>query len=328
LHAGVSPGVEIGRYLTEVAHFPHSAPLLGYIEYHGGDGALYTLALLHSFITNQGDGWDFTLNYLVRFLEERVTQVPLPSDAHGLYLALVKTLATRTAQLHAVLAQAASQPELAPEPITARDVSAWRRAARSALAGALKVLGERGQLPQSIAADAERVLSRRATLLRSIGAASGSAPRGMKIRCHGDYHLRQVLLKRNDFVITDFESSPEAGARLKRSKFSPLTDVASMLRSFAYARRTALQQCSLIAANDRSRWDPHLEDWEQQTRGAFLSTYDEIARARGLYPTFADAAPLLRLFELQGACADLRQELLARPEWAVVPLRVLAALPV
>ncbi|MBV8911154.1 MAG: maltose alpha-D-glucosyltransferase [Gammaproteobacteria bacterium] len=327
LHAGVSPGVEIGRYLTEVARFPHSAPLLGYIEYHGEDGVPYTLALLHSFITNQGDGWDFSVNYLVRFLEERVTQVPLPPDAHGLYLALVRTLATRTAQLHAVLAQATSQPELAPEPITAKDVSAWRRSARSVMAAALKILGERGPLPHSIAAEAERVLSRRTTLLRSIGAAAESAPRGMKIRCHGDYHLRQVLLKRNDFVITDFESSPEECAGLKGGKSSPLADVASMLRSFAYARRTALQQCSLIAAEDRSRWDLQLEDWEQQTRGAFLSTYDEIARASGLYSAFADAAPLLRIFELQWACADLRQELPARPEWALVPLRVLAALP-
>jgi maltose alpha-D-glucosyltransferase/alpha-amylase len=327
LHAGVSPGVEIGRYLTEVAHFPHSAPLLGYIEYQGADGTPYTLALLHSFITNQGDGWDFTVNYLVRFLEERVTQVPLPPDAHGLYLSLVKTLATRTAQLHAVLAQATSQPELAPEPISARDVAAWQRAARSAIAAALKMLAERARSPQSITAEAERVLSRRATLLRSIGTSSGSAPRGLKIRCHGDYHLRQVLFKRNDFVITDFESSPDAGAGLKRSKSSPLTDVASMLRSFAYARRGALEQCSLISAEDRSRWDPQLEEWEQQTRSAFLSTYDEIARSSGLYPSFAHAAPLLRLFELQAACADVRRELLGRPEWAVVPLRVLAGLP-
>jgi len=263
----------------------------------------------------------------VRFLEERVTQLPLPAGAHGLYLALVKTLATRTAQLHAVLAGATSEPGLAPEPISSSDLAAWRRSARSAATAALKMLAERArELPPAMADDAERLLARRATLLRSIGAATGRAARGLKIRCHGDYHLRQVLLKRNDFVITDFESSPDARA-LQRRKSSSLTDVASMLRSFAYARRTALQQCSLIAADERSRWDGQLDDWEQQTRHAFLSTYDEIARARGLYASFAGAATLLRLFELEAACADLRQELLSRPDWAAVPLRrVLAAL--
>jgi predicted trehalose synthase len=37
-------------------------------------------------------------------------------------------------------------------------------------------------------------------------------------------------------------------------------------------------------------------------------------------------APLLRLFELDTALADLRHELVNRPEWACVPLRRLAAL--
>src|SRR2546430_3720619 len=38
LQPGINPGVEIGRYLTEVAHFPNSAPLAGFIEYRRGDG--------------------------------------------------------------------------------------------------------------------------------------------------------------------------------------------------------------------------------------------------------------------------------------------------
>jgi predicted trehalose synthase len=88
----------------------------------------------------------------------------------------------------------------------------------------------------------------------------------------------------------------------------------------------ALQQCSLIAPEERGRWEPQLDAWEQQTRRAFLSSYDEIARASGLYASLAEAGPLLRLFELETACADLQQELPTRPDWAGVPLRALAAL--
>jgi maltose alpha-D-glucosyltransferase / alpha-amylase len=148
----------------------------------------------------------------------------------------------------------------------------------------------------------------------------------LKIRVHGDYHLRQVLLKRNDFVITDFEGPPEQDVAVQRRRSSPLTDIASMLRSFAYARRMALQQSTLISPDERSRWELQLDEWEQQTRRAFVSTYDEIARPSGLYASFEEMQPLLRLFELQGACADLQQELLSRPDWAGVPLRALAAL--
>jgi predicted trehalose synthase len=88
----------------------------------------------------------------------------------------------------------------------------------------------------------------------------------------------------------------------------------------------ALQQCSLISANDRERWELQLDAWEQQTRNAFLDAYDEGASGSGLYASLTEVTPLLRLFELHGACADLQRELLGRPDWAGVPLRVLAAL--
>jgi len=169
------------------------------------------------------------------------------------------------------------------------------------------------------------VLARRSALLRRLDDREPRAPEGVKIRVHGDYHLRQVLLRRNDFVITDFEGVPDQGVAVQRRRRSPLIDVAGMLRSFAYARRMALQQSSVIPADERGRWEPQLDAWEQQTRRVFISTYDEIARSSGLYASFDQVRPLLRLFELESACADLQQELLARPEWVGVPLRRLAA---
>jgi len=54
--------------------------------------------------------------------------------------------------------------------------------------------------------------------------------------------------------------------------------------------------------------------------------YEEPARAGGLFGSLTEVTPLLRLFELEVACADLQRELLARPDWAAVPLRTLAAL--
>ena len=324
LQPGINPGVEIGRYLTEVAHFPNSVPLAGFIEYRRADGTISTLALLQAFVTNQGDGWDYTVNHLVRFLEERVTP---PADAHGLHLAFMKTLATRTAQLHGALAAASSDPAFAPEPISAEDLSAWRRATRTAATATLQMLIEHATaLPAAAASHAATVLGQRAALLRSIGAASRTAPRGIRTRCHGDYHLGQVLLKRNDFIITDFEGAPGQSVAERRGKHCPLTDVAGMLRSFAYARHMALQQCSLLSAHERGKWEPQLEEWEQQARRVFLASYDESARASGLYASFEEMAPLLRLFELDTALADLRHELVHRVEWAEVPLRRLAAL--
>ena len=86
LQPGLNPELEIGRYLTEVAHFPNIVPVAGAAEYIDQESVTYTVALLQAFVTNQGDGWDYTLDYLARFLEDRRSGVPMVDDAHGLYL--------------------------------------------------------------------------------------------------------------------------------------------------------------------------------------------------------------------------------------------------
>src|SRR5205807_2010985 len=246
---------------------------------------------------------DYTVNHLVRYLEERITGVAPPADAHGLHLALMKTLATRTAELHAALAAPGGDPALAPEPISGDDLAAWYGATREAAAATLETLSERAaDLPPPAAREAATLLARRAALLERLAPREGPAPRGIRIRCHGDYHLGQVLLRRNDFVITDFEGAPDQSVAERRRKRS------------------------LIAAEERASWEPQLDEWESQARRVFLATYDEIARGAGLYASFEEMAPLLALFELDAALGDLRRELASRPEWAEVPLRRLSAL--
>ena len=59
--AGINPELEIGRFLTEKAHFPHVPPLAGSFEYRTEDGTRATLGILQGFVPNQGDAWKFTL---------------------------------------------------------------------------------------------------------------------------------------------------------------------------------------------------------------------------------------------------------------------------
>jgi maltose alpha-D-glucosyltransferase / alpha-amylase len=333
LQPGVNPELEIGRYLTEVARFPNIVPVAGAAEYRGQDGTVMTLALLQAFVMNQGDGWDFTVNYLVRFLEDRRTGAPLPQDAHGLYLALMRTLAVRTAELHVALSRPTNDPAFAPEPITAADIENWRSHAIAEAERTLEVLANSlansaadstAQLLPEVAADADSLLKRRAFLLRRIEAATAAVPKGLKTRRHGDYHLGQVLLRRNDFILVDFEGEPGRTLPERRIKHSPLTDVAGMLRSFAYARRAATLRNPQAAAQN-GRLEPFLEKWEQETRQTFVTAYDEVARANGLYQSLQEVQPLLQLFEIEKALYEVRYELGNRPDWASIPLRSLIA---
>jgi maltose alpha-D-glucosyltransferase/alpha-amylase len=69
LHDGISPELEMGRFLTDVVGFKHCVPVAGSIDFHATDGAVYTLALLQAQVTNQGDAWSHTVDQLARLLE-------------------------------------------------------------------------------------------------------------------------------------------------------------------------------------------------------------------------------------------------------------------
>ena len=324
---GLNPELEMGRFLTEVAKFPHCVPVMGALEYFGDDGQVLTLALMQSYVSNQGDGWDYTLGYVERFLEEcRTTSEPtLPApEAHGGFLALAATLGERTAQLHQALALRSGDAAFDPEPLEAADVTAFRdRATREATDTLALLRAHLSQLPAAVQEDAERLLRQQDALLARIATLDTAAPTGLKTRYHGDYHLGQVLVNGNDFVIIDFEGEPARSFDERRAKSSALRDVAGMLRSFNYARWSGLRRVAQ-SADEVERLEPVARDWEAATRNAFLGAYLD-TMAGGGQSTPVDQR-LLDLFELEKALYELRYELNNRVDWAQVPLQGVLAL--
>jgi maltose alpha-D-glucosyltransferase / alpha-amylase len=316
----------MGRYLTEVAHYPNCAPLAGALEYFGKDGETCLLAMLQGYVANQGDGWTHSLEYVQRHLEQyRTTPAgdAVPLNAHEAYLALIRVLALRTAELHRALAQPSQDSAFAPQPLARADIDAYRERAMEEARGALDLLAS--SLDQLPAADRDRavaVLALRDQLLARIAALSSQEPQGLKIRVHGDYHLGQVLVTRNDFVIIDFEGEPGHTLEQRSAKQSPLRDVAGMLRSFSYVQQSALRKVAHNEAEGQ-RLSPLARAWEVETRAAFLTAYDAAAREAKLYGSEAPqpGSGLLGLFELEKSLYELRYELGNRPSWAGIPLQ-------
>ncbi len=324
LQPGLNPEVEIGRFLTDVAHFAHSIPVAGSVEYVAEDGRQTTLALLQAYVANQGDGWEYTLNYLDRVLEQSPAQTAPPGtavDLHGGYLALIRTLGRRTAELHAAFARKTGDSAFDPEPILPADVTAWTQRAHAGAAAALDRLERRrAALPEAVQATAGAVLARRKEILGRIDAHATDRPAAAKTRLHGDYHLGQVLLVQNDFAIADFEGEPTRTFAERAQKQSPLKDVAGMLRSFDYAMHSALAR----VGPERSEAQPLLatvgREWQRQVRQVFLDGYDEVARAHGLALPRGEGAALLDLFLLEKGFYELRYEVDNRPDWVRIPL--------
>jgi maltose alpha-D-glucosyltransferase/alpha-amylase len=294
LRPGVNPELEVGRFLTEVARFKNCVPVAGAVEYSTGAGEPATLALLQSFVPNQGDGWSYTLDYLQRYLE---TQRGTPEASHAAYLLLVQGLAARTAELHRALATPSRDPAFTPEPISAEDVESWKSRVRHEAEETLGLV------------KSNELLGKRDQLLALIDGCAGPRGKALKIRHHGDYHLGQVLLANNDWYIIDFEGEPSRPLAESRRKHSPLRDVAGMLRSFSYAKWSAAKSNAQV-----------LDPWEAETRRAFLAAYAAAMKDHGLFGSFEDVEGLMKLFELEKVLYELRYELNNRPDWIQVPL--------
>jgi len=327
LRPGENPELEVGRFLTETARFPNCVPVAGAIEYRGADGTPVTIGILQGYVANQGDGWAYTLDYVERFLEDHRTATEPPhADVHGAYLALAETLGQRTGELHCALGVRTGAPAFDPEDIAAEEVEAWKRRTRDEALATLKLLGERvAGLPEPASAEARTLLARTDDVVRHIEAVPAPARAMRKTRFHGDYHLGQVLLANNDFVIIDFEGEPARPLEERRSKGSPLRDVAGMLRSFNYARWAALRRAAQ-SGDDLARLGPLAAAWESEARAAFLGAYEASVQASGLYGSVEEARALAGLFELEKALYELRYELGNRPDWVGIPLAGILAL--
>jgi maltose alpha-D-glucosyltransferase/alpha-amylase len=225
------------------------------------------------------------------------------------------------------LATPTQNPDFSPVPLCAEDIARWRANIGQEARKTLTLLSERlKHLPAGVSADAETLLSRQKELLTHIETAVPGLPGSLRIRCHGDYHLGQVLLKRNDFIIVDFEGEPGRAIAERREKHSPLRDVATMLRSFSYARWTAFLKSQPQSGEEEQTLRALLDSWERDSRQVFLSTYDSIAHSAGLYDSWDEAQGLIHMFELEKALYEVRYELGNRPDWAVIALRSLNAL--
>ncbi|HJU26748.1 MAG TPA: putative maltokinase, partial [Rhodanobacteraceae bacterium] len=324
LTAGAHPEVEMSRFLTE-AGFTHAPPLLGTLERIGTDGVSTILMVAQRFVANQGDGWTQTVEHLERRLED--IALASASDAgeitlHDFYIDLFGTLGRRTAELHRALAIHTGDAAFEPEPIDARDESAWRTAARAQAESAFTSLQRASpRLDDAMRRKADALVARRQECIELIDRL-GTPPFGAsKTRIHGDYHLGQILLCKDDWMIVDFEGEPTKSLEQRLGKASPLRDVAGMLRSFDYASSAALAQLPQSPTPIPDTVIDFASGWREAAKRAYLNSYRKNMAGVESYPASAKAAQRwLDLFVLEKACYEIEYELNNRPDWLANPV--------
>ena len=323
LQRGANPEMEIGCFLTEESPTEHIVPVGGVIEFQQPNGDNMALALLQPFVDNQGTAWNYTVEYLERFFAEPTAE-PATTDvrSHAFFLDQMQVLGRRTAELHLAFGRTTGNPAFDPEPITAADLDAWVDSIRHEAVLTFSRLEERhGMLPPPMAQGCDRLLALRPMLLDSLQPQHLAGLQAARTRCHGDYHLGQVLMVQHDFVIIDFEGEPARSIAERRAKHSPLRDVAGMLRSLSYAAGTAVKRSTGERPGDRERLAPLAADWEQSATQAFLAGYRASIDGCPSWPQDDDAARrLIDLFLVEKALYEIRYEMDNRPDWLDIPV--------
>jgi maltose alpha-D-glucosyltransferase/alpha-amylase len=320
---GAHPEAEMGRYLTAQG-FANVPPLLGDIVRIGADGSPHTLGIAVGFIRNQGDAWSWTLDQLKHALDQITAPEAIPDIELIDLEAVMAAIGQRLGEMHAVLARETSDQSFAPQIASAKDAVRWAQRVEERLLKAFSLIA--GQTTWQREQDRERanaLLDRREALLAAIQNLA-KAGEGMPMtRIHGDFHLGQVLVGSGDAFIIDFEGEPAASIFERRSKASPLRDVAGLLRSIDYAGATLMDRTDeSVVPIDETRRDEFIVRYRNQASQAFLQAYWE---ASPLCDT-PSARALLDLFLIEKAAYEIAYEAANRPNWLAVPLAGLSRL--
>jgi maltose alpha-D-glucosyltransferase/alpha-amylase len=341
LGEGINPDVEVSRFLTERTSFSQIAPVAGWMEYQRPKSMPVSLAILQAYVANEGDAWHLMLDEIHRYLEHALTRSeaaplqnktvfeltredppPLALELLGAQLEMARLLGRRTAEMHLALASApAEDPDFAAEELTGLYQRSLYQSMRNLIGQVFRTARDRlKHLPEGIAAEVRDIVAQQPQILKTFQELLDLDIQATRIRCHGDYHLGQVLYTGKDFVITDFEGEPARSLSERRRKRSPLQDVAGMIRSFDYAAQTALARG--VNGQPAAAIEPWVRLWYAWASSAFLRAYLRAAGEASFLPRSAkEQEALLRVFLLEKSIYELGYELNNRPDWVAIPLR-------
>ena len=322
LNDGIHPEIEIGRFLTDKTGFKNAPALLGSAELIEGD-TRSALVVANEFIENQGDAWSLTLSSFERLIDQQRLNAaePISETADTLVLThRMSQIGRRTAELHLALASHDDIADFAPEPISSDDMARWTEALLARTDARLELIRS-STLPEQTAAMGKLLVDNHEAIRSYIEASRDIPFEGMKIRHHGDFHLGQILIAKDDAFILDFEGEPRRTLEERRQKAPPARDVAGFIRSIDYAVSAAINQAPDLSGEDLSVLTPLMRAWGDRLTTAFWDCYRENIKDSNLWPGDAEQARrLLDWFLLDKALYEIEYELSNRPIWAHIPM--------
>lgn len=325
LEPGINPEIEVGRFLTETARFSNSPQLLGSVELIEGERRS-AVGIVHSYLQNQGDAWTVTSAYLDRFVEHSrlLTEVGGISESEDQtsYLRYVAQMGRRIAEMHIALASRDDIAEFRPERVKDEDISSWIESITTCADNVTNHLRNNRTASKPAEWDlVEELLAKRHAIRSHLERLGRDVVDTVKIRHHGDLHLGQMLIAKDDIFIIDFEGEPRRLLAERRRKAPAARDVAGIVRSIDYSTTAALERALKIAPDENGKIAAAIRSWRERAITTFIVAYHEHMSDPRLWPADRHAADqLLDIFLLEKAFYEVEYEIAYRPDWVSVPL--------
>jgi maltose alpha-D-glucosyltransferase/alpha-amylase len=349
LGEGMSPELEIGRFLAARAEPPPVPRLVGALEWRPRRGEAVTLATLHDFVPGAVVGEVFAREELARFIERVLTtardepppplpvlspvllagQAPPPRvlELLGPWLDTARLLGRRVAALHLALART-DDPAFVHEPYSTFDQRSVYQTNRNLAGRVLRLLRAKlAHLPPASAEAARTLLEREPAIFARFEPLRSMRFTSLRGRYHGDLRLGKVLFTGKDFVLVGFEGDTSRPLPERRRKRSPLRDVAGLLRSMQEVSGAVLFDPVLAREGDRPTLEPWLELWTAWSNAALVQGYLETAQPAPFLPRDrAELSMLVDRFVFEKALKTLGQRLESPPMQVDRVLRFLLAM--
>ena len=353
LEPGINPELENSNFLTQRARSENSviagniSQTTGYLEYQRQGGNLITIGILEEFIPEARDGWSYTSDalrdYFDRIMVEQasVNDLEIPEitvnnslnteitesvyDLIGSYINLAENLGKVTADIHHTLASDPENPNFSPEqftPFYQRSVYQYTRNQTGKIL--LKLKKHLPGFSQDTQQLAKSVINRQDRIMEHLSSVVERKITAMRTRCHGDYHLENVLFTGKDFVIINFEGEATRPLNERRMKRSLLRDIAVMLESFYYVANVALREeikNGMIRPENILAMEQWSTFWYTWVSISFLKAYLQNTKSSSFLPqSEQEMQILLDVYLLEKVIYELDHELTSRPEWVEIPL--------
>jgi maltose alpha-D-glucosyltransferase/alpha-amylase len=343
LEYAVNPDYEIIRFLSTETTFKNIPIFAGSISLTHREKPNMLLGMMQAMVPNQGDAWQHFLKQVRSFYQnimnsgsvnpkfpEKPKQLSLvyadvpevlkpfiPEDLAD----QVQLLGKRTAELHLALAKNTSDANFSPEIFDSSYTHYLSVQIETLIDLKFSLLSKNlDKLSAYWREEATDMLNDVSKVKEFFHSALSHSFKGKRIRIHGDYHLGQVLESNGDFIILDFEGEPDKPHNERRLKYSPLKDVAGMMRSFRYAAYAVLFNEYGNDAAQRERLMNWADQWYHYISRFYLGAYLNQMKESDLLPEERQIVTLLQLFSFEKAIYELGYEINNRPDWTVIPL--------